>query len=173
MTVARMTLFPVLAGPALLLALGYGVTVVAPATAHSNTTRTAETREHTKGGVKGRDLYAGNGCVSCHTLARRDTFTDAGLGGAPSGASEALNDVPAMLGQARYGPDLSCIGDRVPGAAEGADTDAKVEAMIAYLQQPSRVHHGSTMPSYRFLKIADLRRLAQYLVEHSCAEASS
>jgi cbb3-type cytochrome oxidase cytochrome c subunit len=168
----RMTLLPVLAGPALLVAIGYAATVVAPATADANTTRTAATRQYTKGAVKGRGLYANNGCVSCHTLARRDTFTDAGLGGAPSGPDEALNDVPAMLGDARYGPDLSCIGDRVPGAAKGATQDQKIEAMIAYLQQPSRVHEGTTMPSYRFLRIADLRRLAQYLVEHTCEGTS-
>jgi cbb3-type cytochrome oxidase cytochrome c subunit len=168
-----MTLLPVLAAPALLAALGYGVTVVAPATAKPNTTRTADTNEYTKGGAKGRRLYAGNGCVSCHTLQRRDTFTDAGLGAGPSGAGEALNDVPAMLGDVRYGPDLSCVGDRVPGAAADADKDARVEAMVAYLQQPSSVHPGSTMPSYRFLRFDDLRRLATYLVEHTCAGEAS
>jgi cytochrome c oxidase cbb3-type subunit 2 len=167
-----MTLLPVLAGPAVLVAVGYGVTVVAPATADQNTTRTAATREYTKGGVKGREIYAANGCVSCHSLQRRDTFTDAGLGTAASGPDEALNDVPAMLGDARYGPDLSCVGDRVPGAAPDGDDAARVEAMMAYLRQPSAVHPGTTMPSYRFLKHDDLRRLAQYLVEHTCTGAN-
>jgi cbb3-type cytochrome oxidase cytochrome c subunit len=167
-----MTLLPVLAVPALLVAIGYGVTVVAPATADANTHRTAGTRSYTKGAVKGRALYANNGCVACHTLARRDTFTDAALGGAPTGPDEALNDAPALSGDARYGPDLSCVGDRVPGAKENAAGDARIDAMVAYLRQPSAVHPGSTMPSYRFLRSADLRRLAQFLVEHTCAEAS-
>lgn len=166
---ARMSLFPVIAGPALLVAVGYGVTVVAPATAGTNTKRTAETREYTVGATKGRELYANNGCVYCHSLQRRDTFGDAGLGPAPSTNKEALNDRPAMLGSARYGPDLSCAGDRVPGAAADAEGDARVDAMIAYLEEPGRVHEGSTMPSYRFLKHDDLRRLASYLVEHTCA----
>jgi cbb3-type cytochrome oxidase cytochrome c subunit len=169
----RMTLLPVLAGPAILLAAGYAATVVAPATATANTHRTAATRQYTKGAVKGREIYANNGCVACHTLQRRDTFTDAGLGGAPSGPDEALNDVPAMLGDARYGPDLSCVGDRVPGAAKGATHDEQVAAMVAYLQQPNAVHHGTTMPSYRFIRFNDLRRLAQYLVEHTCATGST
>jgi cbb3-type cytochrome oxidase cytochrome c subunit len=165
----RMTLFPVLAGPALLVALGYGVTVVAPANA--NTDRSAA-RTYTKGAEKGRHLYATNGCVYCHSLARRDAYTDAGLGAAPSQADEALNDRPALMGQARYGPDLSCAGDRVPGAAAGATEEQKVDAMVAYLTHPAAVHGGTTMPSYRVLRTADLRRLAAYLVEHTCGEAS-
>jgi cytochrome c oxidase cbb3-type subunit 2 len=168
-----MTLFPVLAGPALIAAVAYGVTVVGPANTGPSTERTAATRGYTKGAIKGHELYANNGCVYCHTLQRKDTFGDAALGGeAPSGAAEALNDVPAMLGDARYGPDLSCAGDRVPGAAEDADQQARVDAMVGYLQQPSAAHPGTTMPSYRFLKHDDLRRLAQYLVEHTCAGAS-
>lgn len=164
----RMTLAPVLAGPALLVAIGYGVTVVAPATADVNTRRSDETRPYTVGASKGRDLYASNGCVYCHSLQRRDAFPDAGLGPAPSSAKEDLNDRPAMHGQARYGPDLSCVGDRVPGAAADADADAKLAAMMEYLREPAAVHPGSTMPSYRFLKHDDLRRLAAYLVEHTC-----
>ena len=169
----RMTLAPVIAGPALLVALGYGVTVVAPATANTNTQRGAETREYTVGGAKGNDLYAANGCVYCHSLQRRDAFPDAGLGPAPSAPKEDLNDRPASLGHARYGPDLSCVGDRVPGAAEDADHDAKIDAMMHYLREPAAVHEGSTMPSYRFLQHDDLRRLASYLVEHTCAGESA
>lgn len=168
----RMTLLPVIAGPALLLAVGYGVTVVAPSIADENTTRTAATREHTVGGVKGRDLYAANGCVYCHSLQRRDTFGDGGLGSAPTTPQEDLDERPAMLGGTRYGPDLSCVGDRVPGAAEDADDEAKVAALVAYLEEPASVHEGSTMPAYRFLKHDDLRRLASYLIEHTCPEAA-
>ena len=168
----RMTLLPVLAGPALLVALGYGVTVVAPATADTNTERGAATRQYTVGATKGRDLYARNGCVYCHSLQRRDAFPDAGLGPAPSSVEEDLNDRPALHGNARYGPDLSCAGDRVPGAAPDADAEARLAAMMAYLRDPAAVHPGSTMPSYRYLKNDDLRRLASYLVEHTCGEAA-
>ncbi|HEU0129488.1 MAG TPA: cbb3-type cytochrome c oxidase subunit II [Mycobacteriales bacterium] len=161
-----MTLFPVLAGPALLLAAGYAVTVVAPATAKVNTTRTQATREYTKAAVKGRKVYAANGCVQCHTLQRRDAFTDTTTGRAPSGPAEDLNDVPALQGQARYGPDLSCIGDRAP-------RDANVDALMRYLEDPAAVHHGSAMPSYRFLSGDDLRRLASFLAEHTCDEGTA
>ena len=170
---ARMTLAPVIAGPALLVALGYAATVVVPATAGSSTERGAETRQYTVAATKGRELYANNGCVYCHSLQRRDAYADAGLGPAPSSPKEDLNDRPAMHGNARYGPDLSCVGDRVPGAAPDATGDVAVDAMIAYLRDPAVVHPGSTMPSYRFLNDDDLRRLASYLVEHHCAGEAS
>ena len=169
----RMTLFPVLAVPALLTALGYGVTVVAPATADVNTTRTGETREHTIAGVKGRGLYGSNGCVYCHTRQIRDAFTDAEMGEAPTTAAHGLADVPGLQGQARYGPDLACIGDGLPGIAPGATTEQKVAAVVEYLKEPSAVHPGSTMPSYRYLKHRDLQRLATYLVESNCGEEPS
>jgi cbb3-type cytochrome oxidase cytochrome c subunit len=163
-----MTLLPVLAGPAVLVALGYGVTVVAPATARTTTTRAADTRTYTKAAERGRHLYATNGCVYCHTLARRDAYTDAGLGKDPSTPAESLNDAPALMGEARYGPDLSCAGDRVPTAAKDAAKDTRIDLMVAYLTDPAAFHHGTTMPSYRILRTADLRRLATYLVEHTC-----
>jgi cbb3-type cytochrome oxidase cytochrome c subunit len=169
----RMTLLPVLAGPAIALAAGYAVTVVAPATAKVNTHRTDDTTTYTVGAVKGHRLYAANGCVYCHSLARRDAYTDAGLAPTTSGPAERLNDDPALIGQARYGPDLSCVGDRVPGAEETADENAKVAAMVGYLQEPSAVHHGTTMPSYRVLRIADLQHLAQYLIAQTCSEEAT
>jgi len=165
----RMGLLPVVVGPALLLAAGYGLTVVAPAT--DEHARTIATREYSDEGDRGRSIYAANGCVYCHSLQRRDAFADAGLGPMPSVVSEDLDQRPAMHGQARYGPDLSCVGDRVPGAEEGAGHDAQVDAMVHYLEEPASVHEGSTMPSYRFLKHADLRRVAAYLVEHACGGA--
>lgn len=167
----RMTLLPVLAGPALFVALGYGVTVVAPATADVTTTRTEESREHTVAGVKGRGLYGSNGCVYCHTRQVRDAFTDASLAHEPSSAGQGLNDVPGLQGQARYGPDLACVGDRVPGTGDNATKDEKVAAMVRYLEDPAAVHPGSTMPSYRHLVHRDLQRLATFLVEHTCGEA--
>ena len=167
----RMTLLPVIAGPALLVALGYGITVVAPATADVNTTRTDETRVHTAAGVRGRGLYGSNGCVYCHTRQVKDAFTDAALAAEETSAGATLNDVPGLTGQGRYGPDLACVGDRVPGAAEDATTEQKVAAMVAYLEDPAAVHPGSTMPSYRHLVHRDLQRLATFLVEHTCGGA--
>ena len=162
----RMSLGPVLVVPALLAATAYAVTVVVPATADTNSSRSATTHEYTKGAVKGRGLYASNGCVACHTLQRRDTFTDAATGPDASSVGEQLNDRPGLLGDQRYGPDLSCVGDRLPKDLK--TDDDKLNWMIAFLQDPPSMHPGSTMPSYRFLRTADLRRLAAYLIEHTC-----
>jgi cytochrome c oxidase cbb3-type subunit 2 len=167
----RMTLFPVLAGPALLVALGYGLTVVAPATAKQNND-TSDARVYTTTAVRGRGLYGSNGCVYCHTRQVRDAYTDAALAAERSDASQGLADSPGLQGQARYGPDLTCVGDRVPGAAEGTK-DQRVAAMVAYLKDPSSVHPGSTMPSYGHLVQRDLERLATFLVEHTCGEGGA
>lgn len=70
---------------------------------------------------------------------------------------------PAPLVASGYGPDLPCAGDRMPGAAAYADDEARLNAM----------NEGSTVPSYAFLKYDDLRRLASYLVEHTCAEEAA
>lgn len=164
----RMTLLPVLAAPAILLAAGYAATVVAPANLDVNTHRTAATVTYPKGAHKGHALYGANGCVACHTLGRRDAFTDAGLGPAVSGPAERLNDDPAYVGEGRYGPDLSCVGDRVPGVKASATDQQKLDAMVAYLQDPAAVHHGTTMPSYRVLSTADLQRLASFLLSQTC-----
>lgn len=166
----RMTLLPVLAGPALLVAIGYGVTVVAPASADRDFT---VTREHSVAGVKGRGLYGSNGCVYCHTRQVRDAFTDADLASRPSELGDGYYDLPGLQGQARYGPDLACVGDRVPGAEDGATKEQKVAAMVAYLRDPAAVHPGSTMPSYRHLLHRDLERLAAFLVEHTCGEGGA
>lgn len=162
-----MGLLPVVVGPALIVGAAYGVTVIGPASVSHD----GPARAYSRDGDAGRSVYAANGCVTCHSLQRRDVFADAGLGPAVSTATEDAGDRPAMHGQARYGPDLSCVGSRVPGAGDEAGGEAKVEAMVAYLEEPASVHAGSTMPSYRFLSNDDLRRVATYLVEHTCGGA--
>ena len=165
----RTTMLPVLLGTALFVGAGYAVTVLLPVADRANTTRTGSTPSYTKGEAAGRDVYVNQGCVYCHTQQVRDTFTDAGLAERPTRAGDTLGARPGLLGQARYGPDLACVGDRVPGAAEDAGHDAQVAAMVAYLQDPAGVHPGSTMPSYRHLSATQLRRLASYLVALHCA----
>jgi cbb3-type cytochrome oxidase cytochrome c subunit len=170
--VARLTLVPVLVATAVFTGAGYGVTVVLPASDTATTRRTADTPEYTKGAVHGRQIYAGEGCAQCHTRGVRDTASDAGLAGRPTRPGDTLADRPALLGDVRYGPDLRCIGDRVPGVAAGATEDDKIAAMVAYLAEPADYHHGSTMPSYRFLPSTELRRLATFLVAQTCPEAA-
>jgi cytochrome c oxidase cbb3-type subunit 2 len=164
----RTTLAPVLAGTALAVGLGFGLTVVLPFADAANTKTDATTRTYTKGQVAGHKVYVNQGCVYCHTQQVRDTFTDAGLGPVPSRPRDALRDRPAQFGSARFGPDLTCVADRAASGKEATDEDA-IAAMMDYLRDPAEHHPGSTMPSYRTLSPADLRHLAQYLVSLHCA----
>ena len=177
MTVRRVTLMPVLLGSAVLLGTGFAVTVALPTADAVTTTETDATRAYTVGETRGREIYVNQGCVYCHTQQVRDTYTDASIGERPTRPADTLADRPASLGEIRLGPDLRCVGDRVPGAGHDADDasadddaarEALVDAMVAYLRDPDSVHEDSGMPSYRHLSGADLHRLATYLVGLRC-----
>ena len=180
MTVRRVTLLPVLLGSAVLLGAGFAVTVALPTADAVTTTETDATRAYTVGETKGREVYVNQGCVYCHTQQVRDTYTDAAIGERPTRPADTLADRPGSLGELRLGPDLRCVGDRVPGASHDDDVagsgdaaarDAAIELMVRYLRDPDSVHEDSAMPSYRHLSGADLRRLAAYLVGLRCAGA--
>ncbi len=168
----RLTLVPVLLATAVCTGAGYVVTVVLPAADKATTRGTANTPDYTVGAVAGRRVYGREGCAQCHTRGVRDTYTDGGLAERPTRPGDTLADRPALLGDVRYGPDLRCVGDRVPGVSAGATNEEKVAAMEAYLADPPAYHDGSTMPSYSFLSATDLRRLATYLVAQTCPEVT-
>lgn len=155
----RLTLLPVIAGTAVFLGAGFAATVLLPTADAANTTRSDEVHEYTLQEAKGRDIYARQGCVLCHTKQVRDTFSDANLGDRPTRAGDTVADRPALLGDTRFGPDLTCAGDRLAGSP-----DERVEAMIEYLRDP-----GGAMPSYDYLSDNDLRRLAAYVVAQECS----
>lgn len=155
----RLTLFPVLLGSAVFLGAGFATTVLLPTADAANTTRTDSTPEYTVEQAKGRDIFARQGCVLCHTRQVRDTFSDATLAERPARAGDTLGDRPGLLGESRFGPDLSCVGSHSDGDTE----DEKVESVVEFLRDP-----GGAMPSYGYLSDADLRRLAAYLVAQEC-----
>lgn len=176
----RLTLLPVLLGSAVLLGTGFVVTVALPTADAVTTTETDATRAYTVGEARGREIYVNQGCIYCHTQQVRDTYTDAALGTRPTRPGDTLADRPASLGDVRVGPDLRCVGDRVPGAsgddsdADAADDAARaalVDAMVDYLRDPDAVRDDSGMPSYEHLSRDDLRRLATYLVGLRCDSA--
>ena len=154
----RQTLLPVLLGSAVFLGAGFVATVVLPTADAANTTASGDTHEYTLREAKGRDIYARQGCVLCHTKQVRDTYSDATLGDRPTRAGDTVADRPALLGESRFGPDLTCAGDRVTGTP-----DERVDAMVDYLRDP-----GGAMPSYDYLSDSDLRRLAAYVVAQEC-----
>lgn len=93
--------------------------------------------------LEGRDVYASQGCASCHTQLIRNVVTDVGLG------PVTLDDTNQIIGYRRNGPDLSAIGARVEDTAalmallagEGGHpaatglSEADLANLVAYLRE--------------------------------------
>jgi cbb3-type cytochrome oxidase cytochrome c subunit len=76
--------------------------------------------------VRGREVYAANGCVYCHSQQIRPDYVSADIdrkwGERRSAPRDYLFDRPVLLGQERMGPDLSNLGKRAPGEGEKSAT---------------------------------------------------
>ena len=57
--------------------------------------------------VNGQRVYASLGCAACHTQMVRPVVADVGLG------AVTLNDTNQVVGDRRFGPDLSDVGTRM------------------------------------------------------------
>ncbi len=94
---------------------------------------------------RGEQVYAGNGCIYCHTQQVRspEFGSDAARnwGTRRTVAEDYLGDQRAMLGTMRTGPDLSNIGQRMPSTAWH----------YQHLHLPTSTSPGSIMPPYGFL----------------------
>jgi cytochrome c oxidase cbb3-type subunit 2 len=92
----------------------------------------------------GRRIYAGLGCLYCHSQQVRDPLfgTDQQRGwGRASYPEDYRYDRPHLLGTMRTGPDLTNIGVRQPSRTWH----------YVHLYQPRALVPGSVMPSYPFL----------------------
>lgn len=99
---------------------------------------------------QGRQIYAANGCVYCHTQQVRSRKAgadlDRGWGGPETGARRTvardyLRDRAAYLGISRIGPDLSNVGGR----------HDKTAWFFQHLYEPEKVSPGSNCPPLHFL----------------------
>src|SRR5204862_7644607 len=67
---------------------------------------------------RGRQIYAANGCVYCHSQQVRADYASSDIerkwGDRRSAPRDYIFERPAMLGKLRMGPDLSNIGKRAP-----------------------------------------------------------
>lgn len=90
--------------------------------------------------LRGRAIYAREGCAYCHTQQVRFTEADEARFGAPTLAWESRRDYPHMLGTRRIGPDLS--------RAAGTRSE---DWHLVHLFAPRDVVPESVMPSYRHL----------------------
>jgi hypothetical protein len=93
--------------------------------------------------LEGRDVYASQGCATCHTQLIRNVVTDVGLG------PVTLDDTNQVVGYRRIGPDLSAIGAR-------AEDTAALMALLA---------GAGNHPAATGLSEADLANLVAYLRE--------
>jgi mono/diheme cytochrome c family protein len=87
--------------------------------------------------LRGREVYAREGCAYCHTQQIRFTAADIARFGAPTLAWETRFDFPHLWGTRRIGPDLA----RVAGTRSG-------DWHYAHLYSPRSVVAQSIMPAY-------------------------
>lgn len=96
--------------------------------------------------ILGAQVYAANGCVTCHSQQVRQTDVtrsdiERKWGNRPSVPRDYMRDRTAFLGISRIGPDLSNVGMRFTEATW----------YYQHLYEPNVVVPGSTMPAYRYL----------------------
>ena len=103
---------------------------------------------------RGRGLYLSEGCWYCHTQDVRPIVTDVDLG-AVSQPGDYANEVPALLGTARVGPDLMHAANR-----EEAGSSA---FLFDHMTDPRVDRPWSIMPSYDYLSENDRLALVAYI----------
>ena len=134
-----------LGGAMVTLAMATSAMVVVPFMQLKDVPAPAALKPYTGQQLRGRDIYVGNGCMTCHTQQPSSTGAgraDAQRGwGRPSVAADYHYDAPPLLGTMRTGPDLFNIGARQPSA----------DWHIGHLYQPRAYTPGSIMPSYPYL----------------------
>ncbi len=87
--------------------------------------------------LRGREIYAREGCGYCHSQQIRYTEADMARFGAPTLAWEGRFDYPHMLGTRRIGPDLSRAGNT-----------RTMQWQLVHLFDPRSVVSQSIMPAY-------------------------
>ncbi len=100
--------------------------------------------------IRGRAVYAREGCAYCHTQQIRYTEADITRFGAPTLAWETRFDYPHLWGTRRIGPDLSRAGATRPA-----------DWQFAHLFAPRAVVPDSIMPAYPWLFEGDPSRPLQ------------
>ncbi len=109
--------------------------------------------------VQGREVYASEGCVYCHTQQIRDRQNgediERGWGVRRTVARDYIYDQAPFLGSSRIGPDLANVGskDWRNEPKEDNHRPAKRDRAWQYLHlyNPATVITESNMPPYRYL----------------------
>lgn len=90
--------------------------------------------------LRGREVYAREGCAYCHTQQVRFVPADVGRWGAPTEAWETRYDYPQLWGTRRIGPDLA--------RESGVRPD---DWQLTHLYDPRATVKDSVMPPYPWL----------------------
>jgi cbb3-type cytochrome oxidase cytochrome c subunit len=95
---------------------------------------------------RGRQIYAANGCVYCHTQQVRAPYAgtdiDRKWGDRRSAPRDYIFERPAMLGRMRMGPDLANVGKRAPSDDENAPPPGSTQSTTG--AQPPPAPAGAT-----------------------------
>lgn len=131
----------------LLAVLVGGIVEIVPLFYVKNTIEKVEgMRPYTPLELAGRNVYIREGCYTCHSQMIRPFRDEVERYGHYSLAAESMYDHPFQWGSKRTGPDLARVGGRYSD-----------EWHVQHLIDPQSVVPQSIMPSYSFLKDADLK----------------
>jgi mono/diheme cytochrome c family protein len=92
------------------------------------------------GELRGRSIYAREGCVNCHSQLIRSTTDDVRRFGVASQAWETANEFPQLWGTRRVGPDLARVRGR-----------RSRDWHFVHLYNPRFTTPDSNMPTYPWL----------------------
>ncbi|CAB3774150.1 cbb3-type cytochrome c oxidase subunit II [Paraburkholderia humisilvae] len=95
---------------------------------------------YTEAQLRGRHIYATQGCAYCHSQQVRNTMEDVSRWGAPTEAWETKYDTPQLWGTRRIGPDLA----RETGVRSA-------DWQLAHLYNPRLIVPDSVMPGYPWM----------------------
>jgi cytochrome c oxidase cbb3-type subunit 2 len=85
----------------------------------------------------GRQVYIGEGCISCHSQYVRPGTADVERWGPTESVESLRGEHPPLIGNRRQGPDLAEVGSR-----------RSALWLLAHFYDPAEVSHGSFMPAY-------------------------
>lgn len=111
----------------------------------SNIPTISSVKPYTPLELLGRDVYIGEGCVSCHSQLVRPFRSETERYGEYSKAGEFVYDHPFLWGSKRTGPDLHRVGGKYPNSWH-----------YHHMLDPRTMSPGSIMPPYPWLFEKDL-----------------
>lgn len=152
---------PIIIGLSILFGLAFSGLAVAPAFTSSITEPSVGLVAYSPSEAKGRQIYAREGCVYCHSQQVRSVKADENLAMSfgVSKSGDYFYDRPHLLGTARQGPDLSNEGQIWRRDIGQPARDY----LIGHFINPRNYNPMSIMPAYDYLSQQELEDLTDYI----------